>query len=162
VPKIEPVPGQVPAFYEADAIAPEVPYVGPGVEREEVVWRAGTQLDHRWTHRIEGRGRRGRLQHGLYDESQKVYQTGGELSHFVFWKLHLASISDDAWRQVSQRADWIEIVDHERNECWRISMQKAMKYAVRYDGGIGERVGIPTAYWDIITSRGTLRQEGAP
>lgn len=158
--KSQPVPGQVPAFFEEQAIAPEVPYVGPGVERHEIQHRAGTELNHRWTHRIEGHGRKGKRQHGLYDESQRVYQTGGELSNFVYWKRHLVSIADEAWKQVWQRADWIEVIDHERNECWRISTAKAVKHAIRYDAGIGPRVGIPMDRFDIITSRGTLRQEG--
>lgn len=158
--KIVPVEGQVPAFFEEDAIAPEVPYIGPGVERHEIQQRAGTILDHRWTHRVESKGRKGIRQHGLYDERQRVYQTGGELSNFVYWKKHLVSIAEEAWRQVFQKVDWLEIIDHERNECWRISMQKAIKYAVKYDAGIGPRVGIPMDRFDVITSRGTLKQEG--
>ena len=154
------VPGQVAAFFDEEPAAPEVPYIGPGVERGEVNTRAGTQLDHRWTHRIEGKGRKGIRQHGLYDERQRIYQTGGELSNFVFWKRKLVSFAEDAWRQVNQKVDWFEIIDHERNECWRISGQKARKYAVPYDAGLGPRVGIPMAKFDVITSRGTYKQEG--
>ena len=160
--KLTVVPGQIPAFFENDAIAPEVPYIGPGVEREEIETRAGTHLDHRWTHRIEGPGRKGIRQHGLYDERQRIYQTGGELSNFVFWKRKLVSISYDAWRQVWQKVDWIECVDHERNECWRISTQRAIKHAIKYNAGLGDRVGVPMKHWDIITARGTYRQEGEP
>jgi hypothetical protein len=100
------------------------------------------------------------LQHGLYDEKQRVYQTGGELSNFVFWKRKQVTLAYDAWRQIYQRADWIEVIDHERNEAWRISMAKALKYGVKYDAGIGPRIGIPMEFWDVITSRGTYRQEG--
>lgn len=153
-------PGQVPAFFEEDAIAPEVPYIGPGVEREEIQTRAGTLLDHRWTHRIEGKGRKGVRQHGLYDERQRIYQTGGELSNFIYWKRHWVTLAEDAWRQVWQKVDWIEIIDHERNECWRIAIQKAARHAVKYDAGLGPRIGIPMEFWDVVTSRGTYKQEG--
>lgn len=156
----KPAPGQVPAFFEEAAGVPEVPYIGPGVERHEVQQRAGTLLNHAWTHRIEGHGRKGRLQHGLYDESQRVYQTGGELSNFIYWKKRWVTIAYDAWRQVAGKTDWLEVIDHERNECWRISMKKAIKYGVKYDAGIGPRVGIPMDRWDIVTERGTLKQEG--
>lgn len=155
-----PVTGQVPAFFEEDAIAPEVPYIGPGVEREEVVARAGTQLDYRWTHRVEGKGRKGIRQHGLYDERQRVYQTGGELSNFIYWKQHWVTIAEEAWRQIFNKVDWLEVIDHERNECWRVSMVKATKHAVRYDAGIGTRIGIPMDLFDVISARGTIKQEG--
>ena len=157
-PKI--APGQMAALFEEDEVIPEVPYIGPGVEREEVSTRAGTQLDHRWTHRIEGKGRKGIRQHGLLDERQRIYQTGGELSNFIFWKRRLVSFAADAWRQFNQKVDWIEVIDHERNECWRISIQRAWKYAVKYDAGLGPRVGIPMAKWDVITDRNTIKQKG--
>ncbi len=160
---MKPIPGQLAAFFDEEPEPePEKPYVGPGVTREEITGRAGTTLDHRWTHPIEGNGRRGRLQHGLYDEKQRIFQTGGELSNFVFWKKRLVSLSYDAWRQVAMKTDWFEIIDHERNECWRIAGEKARQNAVRYNAGIGERVGIPMDLWDIITARGTIRQEGRP
>ncbi len=149
--------GQVPMFFEDE---PEVEYVVPGVEREEVEGRAGTQLDHKWTRPIEGYGRRGRLQHGLYDQKNRIFQTGGELSHFVFWKSKLVSFSYDAWKQIWEKTDWFEVIDHERNECWRIAGEKARKNAVVYNAGLGERVGIPMDLWDIVTVRGTIRQEG--
>ena len=155
-----PVEGQLPAFFEEGALAPEVPYRGPGVDRKEVVHRAGTALNHNWTHRIQGRGKKPKL-HGMYDESQRVYQTGGELKNFIYWKLHVVSIDEDAWRQVRDKADWLEVIDHERNECWRIARQKFLKHAVRYSAGIGPRVGVPMEFWTVITSRGTIKQEGA-
>lgn len=157
--KIPLAKGQVPAFFEEDAAQPEVPYVGPGVDREEVVHRAGTQLDHRWTHRIKGKGRKGVLQHGLYDERQRVYQTGGELSNFVLWSRKLVTFAHDAWLQVFMRTDWFEVIDHEKNECWRISGEKARKHAVKYNAGIGVRIGIPMDLWDVVTARGTYKKE---
>lgn len=152
--------GQLPAFFEEPAPEPELPYLGPGVEREEVKGRAGTVLDHRWTHPIEGMGRKGKLQHGLYDEKQRVFQTGGELSRFVYWKHHLVTFSKDVWDQVFMKTDFFEVVDHERNEVYRIAGEKARNHAVTYDAGLGKRVGIPLRLWDIVTSRGTIRQTG--
>lgn len=158
--KQKPAEGQIPAFFEEETEAPAVPYIGPGVEREEVQTRAGTQLDHRWTHRITGKGRKGVTQHGLLDERQRIYQTGGELSNFIYWKNRWVTFAEDAWRQFNQKVDWIEVIDHERNECWRIAIQKAWDSAVRYDAGLGPRVGIPMDRWDVITQQGFYRQEG--
>jgi hypothetical protein len=154
-----PVEGQIVAFFEPDAVVPET-YIGPGVEREEIPFRAGTRLDHRWSHKIVSKARRGDRVHGIYDERQRVYQTGGELKNFIYWKLRVVSIADEAWRQIFQRADWIEVIDHERNECWRIAMQKAVRTAVRYNAGIGTRVGVPMAYWDIIDANDKILQRG--
>lgn len=156
------VAGQIPLFYPDVPEKPivEIPYVGPGVSREEITYRAGTRLDHRWTHKIIGKGRRGQIVHGLFDESQRVYQTGGELSAFIFWKRHLVSISIDAWRRIGNVADWIEIIDHENNECWRISGVRFTKNAVRYEAGIGERIGCPMDLWTVITAAGRIKQEG--
>jgi hypothetical protein len=154
--KPEVAEGQIPAFFEENAIAPEVPYVGPGVDRKEVIHRAGTKLNHAWTHRVTVKGKVS----GMYDESQRVYQTGGELTNFIYWKLRVVSISDAVWQQIRGKVDWIEVIDHERNECWRISGTKFINGSVRYDAGIGPRVGAPMELWTIITSRNTIRQEG--
>jgi hypothetical protein len=154
--------GQMPAFFEDEPPPPEVPYLGTAVTRKDVKQRNGTKLDHKWTHAIEGQGRKGKRQHGLYDEKQRVYQTGGEISNFVYWKKRLVSMAKEAWDQIHLKVDWIEVIDHEKNECWRISGLKAHRYHQVYDAGLGPRVGIPMEKWDIITSRGTYRQEGEP
>lgn len=150
------------AFFDEEPAIPEVPYIGPGVTRKEVKTRAGTKLDHRWTHAIEGTGRKGTRQHGLYDERQRIYQTGGEISNFVYWRKKLVSFAKVAWDQVALKTDWFEVIDHEKNECWRVSGEKARRYMQVYDAGLGPRVGIPMDKFDIVTSRGTYRQEGAP
>ena len=157
--------GQVPLFYNTDETTEkarvELPYVGPGVEREEITHRAGTVLNHKWTHKVEGKARRGKhAVLGLYDESQRVFQTGGEFSAFIYWKLKLVTLPWETWVRIRGIADWIEIVDHEKNECWRISKTKFMKHAVGYNAGIGERVGVAMNNWDIITAQGTYRQGG--
>lgn len=156
------VDGQVPLFFPDEGKEEprvELPYVGPGVDRAGIIHRAGTRLDHRWTHKVEGRARRG--SHpvlGLYDESQRVFQTGGEMSAFIYWKLRIVSLPAETWEKIRGVADWIEIIDHERNECWRISMTKFLKHAVKYDAGIGPRVGVGTEHWTVITAKGTIRE----
>jgi len=152
-----PVPGQVGAFFEEEI--PET-FLPPGADRTTITYRAGTKLDHKWTHQIEGKGKRGPLVHGLYDESQRLYQTGGELSHFIYWKHRCVSFAKDAWDQIFQRADWIEVIDHERNVCWRIAMGKAIKAAFTYDAGIGKRIGVPMNLWDVIRADGSYEQHG--
>lgn len=157
----DPVPGQQAAFFEDPPPAPyEPPYLGSITRRQERSRRAGTELDHKWTRPVEGTGRKGTLQHGLLDTRQRVFQTGGELSNFVFWKRKLVSLPYSVWLQVSEKADWIEIVDHERNECWRIATAKIKAHGVTYEAGIGKRLGVPMEHWDIITASGRYRQEG--
>ena len=117
-------------------------------ERQHVEDRAGTQLDHRFTRRIVSGGK----EHGLLDERQRIYQSGGELKNFVFWKLKLVSFTVDVWKQIQGAIDWIEMIDHPKNECYRISADKAYAEVRRYDGGIGPRMGIPLDCWDIITA----------
>jgi hypothetical protein len=151
--------GQVGAFFDPPTEDEQLTLsTVPRINRE-TSRRAGTVIDHRWAHPIISTGKR-RTQHGLYDESQRLYQTGGELDKFVFWKMKLVSLSYDAWTQVVEKVDWIEIIDNVRNECWRIPMARARKHAVRYEAGIGPRVGIPIKHWSIYTAKGTCKQEG--
>jgi hypothetical protein len=152
------VPGQTGAFFEPAAEEVEAPPDKPSPKRE-TSQRAGTVIDHRWMHPIMATANR-RKQHGLYDESQRLYQTGGELEKFVFWKLKVVSIAFDAWMQISDKADWIEVIDNRRNECWRIPMNRAKKHLVQYDAGGGKRVGIAIKHWDIQTARGTYVHRG--
>jgi hypothetical protein len=152
--------GQVGAFFDPPTEDEQLTLsTVPRISRE-TSRRAGTVLDHRWVHPISSMGKKRRTQHGLYDESQRLYQTGGELDKFVFWKMKLVSLSYEAWVQVVEKADWIEIIDNVRNECWRIPMARARKHAVRYEAGIGPRVGIPIKHWSIYTAKGTCKQEG--
>lgn len=118
--------------------------------RQPLGSRAGTKIDHKWAHDVMV----GRKQHGLYDESQRVYQTGGELKKFIYWRDHLVTFAADAWRQFIDKVDWLEVIDHERNEVWRISAQRARNNARRYDAGIGERIGVPMDLWTVYDSQG--------
>lgn len=149
-------PGQVAAFFTEP---PPEHYEPPGTLRPGIAGRAGTPLDHRWTHEIIGTARRKRL-HGLYDESQRLYQSGGEASNFLYWRRRYVSLDYNAWQQVYQKVDWIEMIDHEANECWRIAMKKAIKHAYKYNAGIGDRVGIPMELWDVIRANGYYKQRG--
>jgi hypothetical protein len=161
--KVKLAEGQVPLFFPDEAERPpvEFPYLGPGVEREEIPERAGTALNHRWVHRVEGKARRGKHEVlGLFDESQRLFQTGGEFSQFIYWKLKLVTLPIGTWERIRNIADWIEIVDHEKNECWRISKGKFLKHAVRYNAGIGERIGASMRVWDVIDADGNIRQQG--
>lgn len=133
---------QIKIFEEEQVAAPP--------ERKPPGSRAGTKLDHRWTHDVMV----GKKQHGLYDESQRVYQTGGELKKFIYWRDHLVTFSAAAWRQVIDKVDWLEVIDHERNEAWRISAKRARDNARRYDAGIGERIGVPMDQWTVYDSEG--------
>lgn len=154
------LPGQMPLFFEEPPVQQEEPaWLGTVVPRPPINGRAGTPLDHK--HVVEIRGSaRGRKLHGLFDESQRVYQSGGERSSFIFWKRSMVTLSKEAWIAIVSRADWIEMIDHEQNECWRILMRKAVKHAVVYDAGIGERIGIPMQFWDVIRGTGTYKVRG--
>ena len=148
---MKPLPGQEPLFFPIPK--------QPTVPRPSINGRAGTPLDHRHTVEVWSRTN-GRKLHGLYDESQRLYQSGGEQSSFIFWKRHLVTMAKDAWLAIADQADWIEMIDHEHNECWRILVKKAAKNAVVYDAGIGERVGVPMDLWDVITGTGAYRRRG--
>jgi len=152
------LPGQLPMFWEDP---PEEPAnLGVKPPRPPINGRAGTPLDHKHVIEIWSRGRGDRKLHGLLDESQRVYQSGGELSSFIFWKKNMVTLSREAWSAILDKADWIEMIDHERNECWRILVKKAMKHAVIYDAGIGERIGVPVGFWDVIRGSGTYKRRG--
>ena len=151
--------GQIGAFFEPTPDE-ELPALGPEVKRRDTTQRAGTTLDHRWTRTIMTRGKKAWVRNGLYDESQRIYQTGGEVDKFVYWKLNVVSISYDAWSQVAEKIDWIEIIDHRRNECWRIPMARARKHLVTYEANVGKRIGVPIRHWDIVSAQGTVRQKG--
>jgi hypothetical protein len=122
-------------------------------ERQQVAQRAGTQLDHRFTRKIMSDGK----EHGLLDERQRIYQSGGELKNFVYWKLVVVSFDAKVWEQIAGKVDWFEMLDHPKNECYRISADKAYDNLVDYVDRIGPRVGIPLDRWDIVTAEDETR-----
>lgn len=117
--------------------------------RLPVAQRAGTQLDHEHTKNIMAPGpkRLVPVVHGVLDESQGVYQSGGELDNFVFWRLRLMTIAQPVWEQIKDVAKTIEIIDHPRNKCYSISTKEFAEHMVAYNAGIGPRVGAPLELW---------------
>ena len=116
--------------------------------------RAGTVLDHRFTVEVLARqplsGRRARA--GYVDTRQRVYQGGGELKNFLFRLRKLISLQADVWEIVRTHpdVDWLELVDHPKNRCFRISLEDAISHGVWYDAGIGSRWGVPFDRWEIV------------
>jgi hypothetical protein len=122
--------------------------------RQEIRERAGTRLDHRFTEPVYGSGRRGRIQHGTLDRRQRVYQCGGELKNFVFWKARLVSFDLSVWQVIQDAAEWIEVIDHERNECYRVSIGLARLHGRVYDAGLGPRWGVPLDRFQRLAADG--------
>ncbi len=123
-------------------------------ERSTIPERAGTRLDHRFTEAVYGTGRRGRTQHGSYDRRQRVYQCGGELSNFIYWRERLVSFDLEVWRAVWDRADRLEVIDHERNECYALDVEAAITAGRMYDAGLGPRFGVPLDLWTRLDAAG--------
>jgi hypothetical protein len=117
--------------------------------------RAGTHLDHRFTSTIRANGQ----DHGIYDAKQRVFQSGGELSDFVFWKKKSITMSVGTWL-ATRDALLIEFIDHGKNVCYRISRTKAEGHAERYTAGAGSRVAIPLVLWDQINAAGDVISQG--
>ena len=113
--------------------------------------RAGTVLDWRAHNCIEVMGptyRGGPEQvHGVLDRRQRVYQSGGELRNFLFWKEGLMSLAFGVWVQIQDQAEWIELIDHELNHCYRIRVAVAADKGHAYEAGIGLRWGVPRELW---------------
>jgi hypothetical protein len=125
-------------------------YMLPGEIRPPIGERAGTVLDHRFTDPIKGSARRGVTQHGSLDRRQRLYQGGGELKNFVYWKHKSVTIAQDVWEQIRGNADWIEMLDHQKNEVYRIDMDSAIRLGRTYDAGIGPRWEVPLNAFDRL------------
>lgn len=124
--------------------------------------RAGTVLDWRAGNCEEIAGpdyqRPGCLRtHGVLDRRQRVYQSGGELKNFAYWKEDLLTLDAMVWGQIAHNCEWIELIDHELNRCYRIRTTTAIREGRRYDAGIGERWGVPRVFWSV--SDGPLEPE---
>jgi hypothetical protein len=126
----------------------EVPMVRP---KPPTAARAGTHLDHRWTQKIYV----GNQLHGLLDASQRIYQGGGSVDKFIYWKERLVTIDARVWVQIKDKTDFIEMVDHNGNQAWRIATGKAKKHLQTYSAGIGRRIGIPMDCWDVYDAHGS-------
>lgn len=127
--------------------------------RKPVPERAGTPINHANAEKILGKAAKGKMVHGILDKDTGVYQCGGELKNFVYWKEQLVSIGKDVWDQIANRAKFIEIVDHKKNECYRTNIETAKKYGRIYNAGIGPRYGVPLECFGIARADGTLRKK---
>lgn len=130
-------------------------------QREAVKRRAGTRLKHDGhnCYQLEGTGKgKAKKVHGLIDNRQGVYQTGGELKNFVYWKDRLVSLDVTVWQHVRDHptVKVLEFIDHERNECWVVSADVANAHGKEYNAGIGTRWGIPMDCFDVIAQDGTF------
>lgn len=106
--------------------------------------RAGTRLDHRFTRLVSGvRENNKRIDFGTIDTRQRIYQHGGDLSKLVYWKLKVAAFGPEEWRVIKVEADFIELIDHNTNKCYRISVADAKEKGYVYEGKVGRRWGVP-------------------
>lgn len=123
--------------------------------RPPATQRAGTKIDHNNVEPIHGAAKMVGNVHGLLDHTNRVYQGGGELGKFVFWKKRLVSLALTVWEQIKDRCDWIEMIDHDRNECYRVDIETAKARGEQYNAGIGPRWGIPLEVFKILLADGT-------
>jgi hypothetical protein len=142
---------QLPLFEDQDVPSQLTPWA-----RLPKHLRAGTKLHPRWIQPIKV----GNKIHGWLDTYQRIYQSGGESKNFIYWKNKVVSVDLRVWVQIKDKADWIEMLDHDRNECWRIAAGKALKHTSVYDAGYGQRVGVPMALWDIVRADGKVVRIG--
>ena len=133
-------------------------FVTAADDRKAISKRAGTKIDHKHVRKIFGWAKTGAKLHGLLDCRQRVYQGGGELHNFVYWKQRLVSLSLEVWEKI-QTAETIELIDHKNNECWRTSMDFARRTGTIYSAGVGQRWGIPLRYFEVEGADGKIRIE---
>lgn len=135
-------------------------------KREPTTWdrmpielRAGTPVDQRYAIPIFGTSKRGKMRHGTILKNRRVYQCGGEIDNFVYWKLHAVTIALDVWVQVRDGVardgvrygvDVVEVVDHRRNRVWRIDKDDMQRLGEMYEDGIGKRwaVNLDHGLWE--------------
>lgn len=115
--------------------------------RKAVAERAGSHLNPRTTHPVLGSARRGRSTHGVLDTSISLYQCGGEMENFLYRKEGLLSLDRAVWETVEKQAAYIEIVDHDTNSVYVITVAEAKAHGRYYDAGIGPRYGVPGHHW---------------
>jgi hypothetical protein len=110
------------------------------MDRPAIKDRAGTHLKRSACEPIYGTGKSHR-QIGTLDNDQRVFQCGGEISNFLYKSRMLISLPWDVWEQVRLRCDWLEIVDHEENVCYRVhvSVGPATTTTVSYSSSSGAK-----------------------
>lgn len=103
-----------------------------------------------------------RVHHGMLDRQQRVWQHGGEAKNFVRWSMKAITIDLAVWEIVHDLVDRLEMVDHVRNECYRVGIQDARELGTVYrDPKIGDRYAIPLSAWEILDAQGQLLREAA-
>jgi hypothetical protein len=100
--------------------------------------------------------------HGYLDPKQRLYQAGGELTKFVYWKKKGVSFDRSVWTDINQSCivDTIEMIDHDRNECYKIPLTRAIAHVEVYNEGYGSRVCVPLRLWDRIDASGAILTAG--
>jgi hypothetical protein len=85
-----------------------------------------------------------------------LLQLGGERSRFLYRARAAVTLAAEVWDAVADRARWVEVVDHERNECWRVPASCVRAHGFRYDAGIGPRVGVPERCFIVVDADGQV------
>jgi len=121
--------------------------------------RAGTLLDHRFTIPVEAREPKSKriVQCGWIDQSQFVYQGGGDAKDFIYWKLHLVTFQGDLWVQLTgplaHYLRYVELIDNAGNRVYRIPFYDAVQNGRWYEDKIGVRWGVPIDLWKVYDSQ---------
>lgn len=111
--------------------------------------RAGTQINHATTEKVYHAGKL----HGLIDYSNQLYQCGGEYGRFVYHRLGIITLPLDVWQYIAERCDFIEMIDHSLNRCYRLSVARFAETAIEYRDKVGSRIGAPTRLWAVSYGR---------
>lgn len=113
--------------------------------------RAGTRIDKQFREAIQGPAYKAGawVFHGWLDTRQSVYQTGGEGRNFILQKRQAVTLPLSVWIDVCERVDWIEVIDHDLNRCYRIRSDIADREGTQYNEGIGVRFAVPVRWWAV-------------
>lgn len=115
--------------------------------------RAGSALDHRFCRQVFYKGQ----PRGHIDRSHRLYQHGGPLSKMVRWSMKAIAMDLEVWLVVQREVSWIEIVDSEKNQCYRTTIEAAALYGQSYsDAKTGQRYAIPLDCFDVISASGAV------
>lgn len=127
--------------------------------------RAGTQLDWRAGNCEQVYGPRymqsGMTVHGTLDHRQRVYQSGGEYKNFYYQAKNAITLPLSVWQAVKDKCEWIEMIDHELNHCYRVRTSIAAQTGFEYETDIKERryhrFAVPRNKWE--RSEGPIEPE---
>lgn len=142
--------------------APAVPVVE---QKPEVSGRAGSHLSLGSKVSVWARGKDPTKKevHGTLDMAKRIYQTGGEAGNFILRSKGLITMALDAWRRAEDGSDTMEFIDHTRNVCYRVRTYVLRRNrGTQYDAGIGERIGWPIDWFDIVDAQERVLTPGNP